>query len=49
MLGILAKRRAGPSKANLVTCSTCFIRWRSGSVLPHTLKNCGRARQHRLL
>jgi hypothetical protein len=34
MLRILAKRRAGPSKLNIVTCSTCFIRRRSGLVLP---------------
>jgi hypothetical protein len=34
MLRILAKRRAGPSKPNIVTCSTCFIRRRSGWVFP---------------
>jgi hypothetical protein len=33
-LGIAAKRQAGPSKAETVTCSTSFIRSRSGSVLP---------------
>jgi hypothetical protein len=33
VLGIPAKRQAGPSKAEIVTCSTCFIRCRSGSVL----------------
>jgi hypothetical protein len=32
MLEIPAKRQAGPSKPNVVTCSTCFIRSRSGSV-----------------
>jgi hypothetical protein len=36
-LGIPAKRQAGPSKSDVVTCSTCFIRSRSGSVLPATL------------
>ena len=29
----VAERRAGPSKTNVATCSTCFIRSRSGSVL----------------
>jgi len=33
VLGIPAKRQAGPFKAEIVTCSTCFIRSRSGSVL----------------
>src|ERR1700757_5290097 len=28
------KRQAGLSKPGIVTCSTCFIRSRSGSVLP---------------
>jgi hypothetical protein len=33
VLGIPAKRQAGPFKAEIVTCSTCFIRSRSGSIL----------------
>jgi hypothetical protein len=33
MLRTSAKRQVGPSKTNIVTCSTCFIRCRSGSVL----------------
>ena len=33
VLGNPAKRQAGPFKAEIVTCSTCFIRSRSGSVL----------------
>jgi hypothetical protein len=33
VLGIPAKRQAGPFKAEILTCSTCFIRCRSGSVL----------------
>ena len=37
MFGIRAKRHVGPSKADFVTCSTCFIRCRSGSVLPPAL------------
>jgi hypothetical protein len=37
MLGIRAKRQIGPSKADFVTCSTCFIRCTSGSVLPPAL------------
>jgi len=30
-------------KTNVVTCSTCFIRTRSGSVVPDRLKNRGRS------
>jgi hypothetical protein len=37
MLGIPAKRHVGPSKADFVTCSTCFIRCTSGSVLSTAL------------
>jgi hypothetical protein len=37
MLGIRAKRHVGPSKAGVVTCSTCFIRRTSGSIPPATL------------
>ena len=37
MLGILGKSHAGPPKADVVTCSTCFIRCTSGSVLPTAL------------
>jgi hypothetical protein len=33
VLGIPAKRQAGPFKAEILTCSTCFIKCRSGSVL----------------
>jgi hypothetical protein len=33
MLEIPANHRVGPSKAEIVTCSTCFIRCTSGSVL----------------
>jgi hypothetical protein len=37
MLGIRAKRHVGPSKADFVTYSTCFIRCTSGSVLSTAL------------
>jgi hypothetical protein len=37
MLGIRAKRHVGPPKADIVTCSSCFIRCTSGSVLPTAL------------
>jgi hypothetical protein len=37
MLGIRAKRHVGPSKADFVTCSTCFIRCTSGWVVPTAL------------
>ena len=46
-LGIQAKRLSGPSKANVVTCSTCFIRCGSGSALPSASRNYWRSPRHR--
>jgi hypothetical protein len=37
MLGIRANGHVGPSKADVVTCSICFIRCTSGSVLSTAL------------
>ena len=40
MLGILAKRHVGPSKAGVVPCSTCFIRCTSGSTSSRNSAGC---------